>query len=488
MVWGISKNPPTSLLMGKTMFTKGQSDFLRDAQEWFLRVSPLHRESLSRDERFAILAGFPGTGKSTVVVEFIKVLKARQIRVLLAAPTHPAKNILVDFLTEQNVKVPTRTIHSVLGLKPEVNDLGEERFVQSGESLDFSDYDLLIIDEASMIDRFLWAILTTTPSVPPTLFVGDRYQLRPVNARTISPVFTKINPQNSFKLTEVVRHHGLLVDYLAVLRDGYETESHLEVSPADFMGDGTVIYCKYCEWLARVCATMQSGNTYKVLAYTNKNVDKFNDSLKSIEVNNYKILDLEDCEEYGYSIGEKLVLREPLLKWNPERKYEEIVCNNGTVVNVAHVDSTTILGFRCSALTIWWIEPETPDDNDDDNDSPSSFRALKRLPTKEQTIYVLDREERGNYQAHLSQLKAEALNYPITSRQRKETFRNYYQLRKAFTDVSRTYASTVHKAQGATYDVVFLYRDIAECSDSEVHRELRYVGSSRAKRQLVICR
>lgn len=467
------------------MFTKGQSDFLRDVQKWFLRVSPLQRKSLPRDERFAILTGFPGTGKSTIIVELIKVLKARQNRVLLAAPTHPAKNLLLDFLTEQNVIVPTRTIHSVLGLKPEVNDLGEERFVQSGEPLDFSDYDLLIIDEASMIDRFLWAILTTTPSLPPTLFVGDRYQLRPVNARTISPVFTKIKPQNSFKLTEVVRHHGLLVDYLAVLRDGYETESHLEVSPADFMGDDTVIYCEYDEWLARVCAAMQSGDTYKVLAYTNKNVDRFNDSLKSIEVNNYSIPDLEDCKEYGYSIGEKLVLREPLLKWNSKRKYEEIIGNNGTVVNVSYVDSTTILGFRCSRLTIWWIEPETPDDNTGGYDSPLSFSAFN---IKEETIYVLDSEERGNYQAHLSQLKAEALNYPITSRQRKETFRNYYQLRKAFTDVSRTYASTVHKAQGATYDVVFLYSDIAKCSDLEVHRELQYVGSSRAKRQLVICR
>lgn len=471
------------------MFTKGQSDFLRDVQEWFLRVSPLQRVSLPRDERFAILTGFPGTGKSTIVVELIKVLKARQNRVLLAAPTHPAKNILLDFLTEQNVIVPTRTIHSVLGLKPEVNDLGEERFVQSGEPLDFSEYDLLIVDEASMIDRYLWALLTTTPSLPPTLFVGDRYQLRPVNARTISPVFTKINPQNSFKLTEVVRHHGLLVDYLAVLREGYETESHLEVSPADFMGDDTVIYCEYDEWLARVCAAMQSGDTYKVLAYTNKNVDRFNDSLKSIEVNNYNIPDLEDCKEYGYSIGEKLVLREPLLKWNSERKYEENVCNNGTVVNVAYVEPTILLDFCCSALTVWWAgESETSDDNDDGYDSPSSFRALKRLPIKEETIYVLDSGENDKYQVQLSQLKAEALNYPATSRQRKEAFRNYYQLKKAFTGVSRIYASTVHKAQGATYDVVFLYSDIAKCSDLEVHRELQYVGSSRAKRQLVICR
>lgn len=469
-----------------TKFTKGQGDFLRDTQEWFLRVSPLQRESLPRDERFAILTGFPGTGKSTIVVELIKVLKSRQIRVLLAAPTHPAKNILLDFLAEQNVKVPTRTIHSILGLKPEVNDLGEERFVQSGEPLDFSDYDLLIIDEASMIDRYLWAILTTTPSLPPTLFVGDRYQLRPVNARTISPVFTKIKPPNSFKLTQVVRHHGLLVDYLAVLREGYdEAESHPDISPTDFMGDDTVIYCEYNEWLARVCTVMQSGDTYKVLAYTNKNVDRFNDLLKSIEVNNYSILDLEDCKEYGYSIGEKLVLREALLKWNSERKYEETVCNNGTVVNVAYVDSTTLLGFRCSVLTVWWIgESETSDDNDDGYDSSS----IKRLPIKEGTIYALDSGENDKYQARLSQLKAEALNYPATSRQRKETFRSYYQLKKAFTDVSRTYASTVHKAQGATHDVVFLYSDITECSDLEVRRELRYVGSSRAKRQLVICR
>jgi hypothetical protein len=325
-----------------------------------------------------------------------------------------------------------------------------------------------------MINRYLWAILTTTVDLPPTLFVGDRYQLRPVNC-SVSPVFTKL--RRGFALTEVVRHHGLIVDYLAALRDTYEVDMSPEVSPSDFMGDDTVIYCNYEEWLTRILAVMQGSDTYKVLAYTNKNVDYLNDILKRFEMNDYNIsIALEDCKEYGYSPDEKLVLREPLLKWNSERKREEIVCNNGTTVNVASVDSTIFLGFNCSMLTVWWIDPEIDDSNESDE-----------APIKEETIYTLDSGENDKYQLRLSQLKAEALAHPANSRQRKKAFKSYYQLKKTFTNVSRIYASTVHKAQGATLDVVFLHSDIAKCITEETRKELQYVGASRAKKQLVIC-
>lgn len=487
-----------------------QQQALEGIKSWFEQVEKLERSILKVKDRFSLLTGYPGTGKSVLVAQLVRDLYKKQKRVLIATPTHFAKNVLVEFLRQEGVKNSVRTIYSVLGLKPEINDVGEEIFIQDPQSsaLDFSEYDLLIIDEASMINRELWAILTTTSTLPPCFFVGDSLQLKPVKSPAKSPVFSRV--QTRFELTQVMRYQGAIANYIAAIR-----ESYYYVSPTLYADQVELVYCEKQEWFLRISEVLETTQTCRALAYTNKSVDMLNTILRreklrrkeglSIAPNTLekitgiktapvstiaKVFNWEDLTD-EYCEREKLITKEPILSWNSQYRAEEIVCHNGTEVNIARVEKQNICDLGAYKLDIWWFstdELELKISNDVYWDDENSHLQLRQLPVQEATIWVLASTEKVRFAQKLKELKDLALKYPSQSRERKNHFREYYRLKKLFTSVQHVYASTVHKSQGATFDVIFLYNDILACRDIETQKELNYVGCSRARKQLVICK
>lgn len=483
-----------------------QQQVLEGIKTWYRQVEKLERSTLKVKDRFSLLTGYPGTGKSVLVAELVRDLYQKQKHVLIATPTHFAKNVLVEFLQQEKVNSPVRTIYSVLGLKPEINDVGEEIFIQDPQSsaLDFSEYDLLIIDEASMINRELWAILTTTSTLPPCFFVGDSLQLKPVKSPAKSPIFSRV--QTRFELTQVMRYQGAIANYIAAIRENY-----YYVSPTLYADQVELVHCDSQEWFLRISEILETTQTCRALAYTNKNVDMLNTVLRReklrrerglsialstlekitginsapvstvAKVFNWEELNGEYCER------EKLITKEPILGWNSQYRTEEIVCHNGTEVNIARVEKQNICDLDAYKLDIWWVGTSTDELEPNDACWDDDFQS-RQLPVREATIWVLASTEKVRFAQKLKELKDLALKCPSQSRERKNHFREYYRLKKIFTSVQHIYASTIHKSQGATYDVVFLYRDILTCRDIETQKELNYVGCSRARKQLVICK
>ena len=120
---------------------------------------------LALTERVVILTGGPGTGKTTTLRALICLLQARRKSVVLAAPTGRAAKRLTEA-----TGAPARTIHRLLDLRPLPG--GE---YGRGATLDT---DMVIVDEASMMDLPLAAALLR--AVPPgahLLLVGDPDQL-----------------------------------------------------------------------------------------------------------------------------------------------------------------------------------------------------------------------------------------------------------------------------------------------------------------------
>jgi exodeoxyribonuclease V alpha subunit len=116
-------------------------------------------------QRVAVLTGGPGTGKSTTVRSIVALARARRHRVILAAPTGRAAKRLAE-LTGQDA----RTIHRLLKLQP-----GGDAVFNEENPLDA---DLIVIDEASMLDIFLFnTLLKAIPPGAHLLLVGDVDQL-----------------------------------------------------------------------------------------------------------------------------------------------------------------------------------------------------------------------------------------------------------------------------------------------------------------------
>ncbi|GAP63091.1 exodeoxyribonuclease V alpha subunit [Ardenticatena maritima] len=118
-------------------------------------------------QRVSILTGGPGTGKSTVTGAIIRLLQAKGRSVLLAAPTGRAAKRL-----SEATGLPAQTIHRLLEFKPSAGNL----FLRDRENP--LDADMIIVDEASMIDILLMNhLLKAIPAGAHLLIIGDIDQL-----------------------------------------------------------------------------------------------------------------------------------------------------------------------------------------------------------------------------------------------------------------------------------------------------------------------
>lgn len=156
----------------------------------------------SRDGRFFTLAGYAGTGKSTIVK---KIIDDYKYGVVVSAPTHQAKKIIRNATGVEAV-----TLHGLLGLRP---DLLLESFDPNQPQFNpiaipkIANYNCVIIDEVSMINKELYDLIVekTENTRTKVLFVGDPAQIPPIGEKE-SYVFNKTD-KDFHQLTKVERQN-----------------------------------------------------------------------------------------------------------------------------------------------------------------------------------------------------------------------------------------------------------------------------------------
>ncbi|MEU6667647.1 ATP-dependent RecD-like DNA helicase [Streptomyces sp. NPDC046727] len=149
---------------------------------------------LALTEKVAVLTGGPGCGKSFTVRSIVELARARRAKVLLAAPTGRAAKRLSELTGAE-----ASTVHRLLELKP-----GGDAAYDRDRPLDA---DLVVVDEASMLDLLLANKLVK--AVPPgahLLFVGDVDQLPSVGAgEVLRDLLADGSPLPAVRLTRVFR-------------------------------------------------------------------------------------------------------------------------------------------------------------------------------------------------------------------------------------------------------------------------------------------
>jgi len=120
---------------------------------------------LAFQRRLSLIIGGPGTGKTYTAGVLLSLLSKSEMSIGCAAPTGKAAERL-----KGSFSVESRTLHSLLGVGKDPREVPP-----------FLPYDLLIVDEASMIDPHLFTLLLE--KIPPhgrLLLIGDPDQLPPV--------------------------------------------------------------------------------------------------------------------------------------------------------------------------------------------------------------------------------------------------------------------------------------------------------------------
>ncbi|MGB5713339.1 MAG: AAA family ATPase, partial [Waterburya sp.] len=165
---------------------------------------------LRSNHTFFRLSGYAGTGKSFLICHLIEWLDSLDFEFVIAAPTNKAAKSLMQVGMSLGINIDVKTVAQLLGQQPEINEeTGLEEFTSPGEA-EFDDYDVMIIDEFSMINRsnfeeIVQAIALTIDTK--VIFVGDEAQLPPVKeSQPMVAVSDYID--DTATLNEVVRYEG----------------------------------------------------------------------------------------------------------------------------------------------------------------------------------------------------------------------------------------------------------------------------------------
>jgi exodeoxyribonuclease V alpha subunit len=144
--------------------------------------------------KLVVMTGGPGVGKTTIVKAILRILAAKGTDILLCAPTGRAAKRMTEATGFE-----AKTIHRLLEVDPRGGGF------KRGEDNPL-DCDLLVIDEASMVDVMLMqALLKAMPDRAALLIVGDIDQLPSVGPGQVLADIISSGAVPVVRLTEVFR-------------------------------------------------------------------------------------------------------------------------------------------------------------------------------------------------------------------------------------------------------------------------------------------
>lgn len=422
----------------------------------------------SEKQYMMLMEGSAGTGKTTTVTKFIEwLLEETSIsNIAMASPTHKALKVMMEMCpSKHRGSIQFLTLHSMLGLKHEINKDGKENFVRDKNVMTkFPFFELVIVDESSMIaDQLFNEMEEQNYRKIKVLFVGDSNQINPVNQEMSIPMLPEKRKEFNIshcRLQKIVRQaeDNPIIKYSQkVIRD----EFSFNPGDKEMTGDSGVVMLsesqnkvlqQLLQYYFRSSKFDDDANYCKLIAWRNTTVDVYNKLVR-----NFK---------YGPKAG-KIVLDEKLIVDRPIKNEDEKVVfttNEDLVVKNIKVKEKKLF----------------------DSDSWFYYDCLVQGFDKCDNIHILHEKEEKRYSDTLRKLSKDAVDEKeISSRLKK--WRKYYSFMENFAQVKYNYAVTCHNAQGSTYDNCFvLYNDIMLNRNIDEKNRILYTAFTRPRKMLYI--
>ncbi len=220
---------------------------------------------------FSIITGGPGTGKTTTIVKILAILleiaetKELSLLIAIAAPTGKAAKRLQESINlskktltcseaiKKRIAITPTTVHRLLGsnhLTPYFKHNAKHPLI----------YDIIIVDEASMIDLALMSKLVDSLK-PKSKFIllGDKDQLASVESGTVLSDLTNALPEHTVELKKSFRFQGEIKEFSNVVNSQLPKiawnilkNSHHQISLLDEKNQTNFVVEQYIPYLEQI--------------------------------------------------------------------------------------------------------------------------------------------------------------------------------------------------------------------------------------------
>lgn len=428
--------------------------------------------------------GTAGTGKTFTAKYAVKRLIDQGIvrKIGVVAPTNSAcKTLKKAFDGQGNIQ----TIASALGLAPVIDENGSQQFVVGGDNPSFLDdekenplhtYDLVIVDEGSMVSKSNWESLDyEVKSDAKILILMDQWQLAPVGEKTIHAL--SLVGDNFRELTKTERYsedsyiHKVISASLAATKNRDKGFNPLALFPNSVpendYGHGYFVYKEKegIESFARQVDLMiqtQKWDYTRCVCWRNKEVDRINNIVRNLVI---------PYGEYESATPGELLITTGSVKRSDGRGKDVIIYPTATQLLV-HFSKFQIREDADGAE--WKIWETVVSDPDDDS----------RL---ENTINLIDKDYRVAFQDKVDNLR-EAIKKASEDHGYRSTewFKALTRLTKfeqIIDPVRYCYAITGYGAQSQSVDTIYKNWSDISCQkrDFDNRNRTNFVADSRAR-------
>ena len=424
---------------------------------------------LKSTEPMFVLEGFAGTGKSCSIK---KLLDSEKLDVTVSAPTHKALKVISKFTGRAG-----RTLQALLGLSPNVNvdnfDINNLQFDPLGKE-EISLYDLVIIDEASMINSSLYNYLEKVAKRTHVkiIFLGDKRQIPPVGEK-ISPVFSAEIPKYSLTKIERQNNGNPLLILNDQLRDSVEDLTDIAIETVlNEKGEGTDVLS--LEGFKEKLDLEFNSENYvqdplhsKMLTWTNVSVKQWNSIIRKMRFPEVATPLIVGDVLMSYANIGRTPMGESMIKNSEDYlvTYVEAFTSNfgvpGYIIGLKEIDSINVFQLFVVEPTLQgeWLYLKTHD--------KILQKALSYQPGKYRSK-VFSQEYFPFKESH-------TLMRDCTTGSKKTK------------DIDYGYAVSIHKSQGSTYNTTFISEpNINKNRNIEERNKIKYVAYSRASHKAFV--
>lgn len=385
--------------------------------------------------------GYAGTGKTSCMREVARRVGSSSAHFAYTAPTNKAAKVLREIVGE------ACTIYSLLGLRVDKN--GETKQIAHGKPVDLSDLDVIVVDEASMVNAHLFGLLQDIADKfdLKVVFMGDPAQLPPVKESESLALTGDVGVQ----LTKVMRHDNQILSLVSTIRQVVFSPAPSISIKSDNDGEEGVWKLSKIDFRKQIFAAaargeFADGRTTKVISWRNIKVDEYNQIARAA------IFGAEASPGF-FLVGDRVVAAGPC-----ERNDELLL----------HTDDEAIVEgvIECKHP----LEPK--------------YHAMELKCRREDNqvvrLLVLHPASKQQFENDCQLLAHEA-------QANSKLWRRFWDLKDIFHDVRFAYALTAHRSQGSTYQNTFVdFQDVLYNRNRTEAFKCLYVACSRAQKRLYL--